>query len=162
LQPSPSIPTTPEPMETTPINVQQSLMPAPGVSFVTGPGTVYDTSSPFIGRAEQLVFENLSRFELILRDPGRTSTSIQSAIVELSSAQSRETYSLAWLQASVEGRKVIFDSLLRRLRDEAIALGGSSSGARPEASEDSSGSNTEEKHPQESSDNERLEVEGGV
>lgn len=75
-----------------------------------------------VGRSERVVLENLDQYGEVLRDPSRTSTSIGSAIADLSATLARESCSIATLTTWINERARITTPLVQRMRTEAARL----------------------------------------
>lgn len=93
------------------------LEPAPGP--VLGPSLTI--GSPF-SRFEGVTFEDLHRYDQLLRRPSRTPELMALAIADINAARRREANSISVLAKWVEDRAEIMDSLLAKMRFEAERL----------------------------------------
>jgi hypothetical protein len=69
-----------------------------------------------------VVFEELVKFEAVLRARERSTTSILSAVTELQSIRTKEAATLDLLRQMMLSRQVIIDGLVRNFEEEAGRL----------------------------------------
>lgn len=125
--------------QTDPASVASPLpepKPTIGSSVFAGPA---GTQTPVVGRVEEVVFEDLNRYDQILCHPSRSSTMVASAIAELNAAISRERNHVSMLTVWIQDRAVVIDSLLEKMNAKMAEL-------RDEEEDATRGSGTSRSH----------------
>ena len=111
----------PKPQGPVPIGVPSSMIPVPSgpSGFFTSIGVSQGGSHRLLGRTEQVFFEDISRYEELLRDPSRSSVALNLAIAELIAVDTREQGHIAVLKTLADNRGEFLKRQIRRLEKEA-------------------------------------------